>query len=357
VPWRQRWRDARVQMAPALVFIGVVFALSLLWRHYASAPTLIGQAEAIQANVSCYRPGMLAELCVTRFQRVKRGDSLGQVLVTDPKILAASLAVIEADIDMLRVTMQPVAARQKTAMDYGQLRLDWMRQRAQLAMARANLQFAQADFHRTEELYKDKIVSQRVYEQAQATQGKLQNEVDELERLVQEQGKNFDQLQLTNALDIAKVTDEPLRVAIAAQEAKLKLTEAELSPIALRAPVDGMVDVIFHRTGEAVTAGEPILSIAPDQSVRIVGYLRPPILDEPKVGRSVEVRTRGLHRQVGAAEIVEVGNQYEALAPALQAPVRVATAELGLPLNISVPASLKLRPGELVDLVLLPAKP
>ncbi len=354
IPWRERWRQVRLRFVPAVLLIAVVFVLALLWKDYAAAPGLVGQAEAIPANVSCYKPGMLAQLFVNRFQKVKAGDAVGQVLVTDPKILAASLAVIEAEIDMLRVTMQPIAAKQRIAMDYSQLRLDWMRQRAQLAMARANLQFAEVDFHRTEELFKDKIVSERAYDQAKTSQGRLQNEVDELARLVEEQGRNLEQLQLTNTVEISKVTDEPLRAAIAAQDSKLRLTEAELSPITLRASADGMVNVIYHRVGEAVTVGEPIVSIAPFDTVRIIGYLRPPLLAEPKLGARVEVRTRGPRGQVGAAEVIEVGTQFEPLPLALQIPVRLATTELGLPLYISVPSNLKIRPGELVDLKLVP---
>ena len=356
IPLRERWRDARLRLLPLLIFVVTIIVLAALWKDFASAPSMVGQAESIQASVSCYRPGMLAQLTVNRFDRVKSGDPVGQVLVTDPKILQASLAVIQSDIELLRATMQPVVTQQRTAMDYSQLRLDWMRQRAQLASARVNLQFAEADLRRTEQLFKDKIVSERFYEQAKATQGRLQNEVEELAKLVEEQSRNFDQLQLTNGVDIAKITDNPLRVAIAAQESKLRLTEAELSPIILRAPVDGMVDVIYHRAGEAVNAGEPIVSIAPINALRIVGYLRPPIVEEPKPGTRVEVRTRGPNRQVGTAQVIEVGTQFEAIAPALQAPVKIANVELGLPLGISMPANLKIRPGELVDLTILPAK-
>ena len=339
-------------MLPPVVLIATVLLLAVLWKDYASAPTLVGQVEAIEANVSCYKPGMLAQLNVNRFQRVKAGDPVGQVLVTDPKILAASLAVIQADIEMLRVSMQPVAARQRTAMDYSQLRLDWMRQRAQLAMARVNLQFADIELHRTEELFKDKIVAERVYDQAKASQGRLQNEVDELAQLVEEQSRNFDQLQLTNSIELSKITDEPLRAAIAVQESKLRLTETELSPITLRAPVDGMVDTVYHRAGEAVNAGEPIVAIAPLNAVRIVGYLRSPVTCEPKIGERVQVRTRGPRRQIGTGEVLEVGTQFEPIAPALQAPMKLTVVELGLPVGISLPSGMNIRPGELVDLTI-----
>jgi HlyD family secretion protein len=354
IPWRQRWRDVRQRFVPALIFIALLFALAQLWKKYASAPTLVGQAEVVPANVSCYKAGMLAQLYVNRFQTIRAGDQVGQVLVTDPKILASSLAVIQAEIEEIRASQTPIAAEQRLAMEYSEVRLHWMAQRAELGVAKADLMVAEADFHRTEELFKDKIVSERAYDLAKAKQESLRQKVDELAASVEDQGRRVGLLQPTNTVEIAKVTDQPLQTAIAVEESKLHLTEAELSPITLRAAVDGMVDVIYHRVGEAVTVGEPIVGIAPSNAVRIIGYLRPPIVDEPRLGARVEVRTRGQHSQVGAAKIIEVGTQFEPLPTALQIPVRLANTELGLPLSISVPSSLKIRPGELVDLTLLP---
>jgi HlyD family secretion protein len=343
-----------VHYFPALIFIAILVFLVLLWKNYASAPTLVGQAEVVPANISSYKPGMLAQLTVNRFDKVKAGDTIGQVLVTDPKILASSLAVIQAEIEEIRVSQTPVAAEQRLAMEYSEVRLHWMAQRAELGVSKADLLVAQADFHRTEELFKDKIVSERAYDLAKAKQESLQNKVDELARSVDDQGRRVESLQPTNTALISRVSDDPLRAAIAVEESKLHLTEAELNPIALRAAVDGMVDVIYHRVGEAVTAGEPIVEIAPFNAVRIIGYLRPPLLEEPKLGGRVEIRTRGPHRQIGAAQIIEVGTQFEPLPAALQIPVKMANTELGLPLSVSVPPSLRIRPGELVDMTLVP---
>jgi multidrug resistance efflux pump len=114
------------------------------------------------------------------------------------------------------------------------------------------------------------------------------------------------------------------------------------------------VSSIYHRSGEAVTAGQPIVAISTLNAVRVVGYLRPPILDGLKVGMQVEIRTRGLHREVGSAQVVEVGTQLESIPSALLGPVKLASSELGLPIDISLPANLRIRPGELVDVTLLP---
>jgi HlyD family secretion protein len=353
VPLHQRLQDLRLRIVPALAFFAALAGLVVLWKDNLSAPTLVGQVEPYQASVSCYKPGMLAQLEVTRFQKVKAGDPMGQVLVTDPKILVSSLAVISAEIEALRAGMQPMATQQRTAVSYGELRLEWMRQRAQLAMAKINLQLAESEFHRTQELFKDKIVSQRAFEQAQGAQTRLQKEVDELNRLVEEQGKAFSDMEATNVIDMAKITDSPLRAAIAVQESKLRLTEDELSPIILKAPLDGMVSMVFHRSGEAVNAGEPIATIAAFNSVRIVGYLRAPVAESPPIGSRVEVRTRGLHRTVGIGNVVQVGTQVESITPALLGPVKLANLELGLPISVSLPPELKIMPGELVDLTLL----
>jgi multidrug resistance efflux pump len=250
--------------------------------------------------------------------------------------------------------MRPVAVQQHNAMDYDQLQLDWMRERTQLATARVNLELAGTDFHRTEELFKDKIVSERVYDQAKASRDRLVSEVDNLQKLVDEGEKNLQMLQLTNSKEISSISVDPLHAAIAVQESKLHLTEAELSPINVLAPIDGIVSTIFHRAGESITAGQPIVAVATLNPVRIVGYLRPPISDEPKPGMTVEVRTRGVPRTAGPAHVIEVGTQLEAVPAALLGPMKLASTELGLPVEISLPERLKIRAGELVDIVLLP---
>ena len=97
-------------------------------------------------------------------------------------------------------------------------------------------------------------------------------------------------------------------------------------------------------------AGQPIVALATLNPVRIVGYLRTPLLDEPKPGTRVEVRTRGRHREVGSAQVVAVGTQMEPIPAVLSGPLKLANLDLGLPLDISLPVNLRIRPGELVDL-------
>ena len=353
IPAQLRWRNARQRWLPPLVFLVALVAVGSFWQDHTSSRVLVGQAEPVLSNVSCYKPGVLAELRVHRFQRVKAGDPLAQIRVTEPRILASSLAVIQAEIESLNAGMRPVASQQRNAIDYDQLRLDWMKERTQLASARVNLELAGTEFRRTEELFKDKIVAERVYDQAKAARDRLQDEVENLTKLVNEGEQHLQMLQLTNSKDVSTISADPLRAAIAVQESKLHLTEAELSPITVTAPIDGIVTGILHREGESVTAGQPILSVATLNPVRIVGYLRPPISDEPSPGMEVEVRTRSLPRGAGSANVVEVGTQLESVPPTLLGSLKMGSTELGLPVEISLPKNLRIRAGELVDIVLL----
>ncbi|MGH7971959.1 MAG: hypothetical protein ACREIC_24880, partial [Limisphaerales bacterium] len=202
IPLGQRWRELRMRILPAVVFAALAAGVALLWKDHVTSQAMLGQAEPVLANVSCYKAGVLAELSVARFQKVKAGDVLGKVMITDPKILASSLAVINAEIDALQAGMRPVMAQQHNAMDYDRLRLDWMRQRTQLATARVNLDLADTEFHRMEELFKDQIIAKRVYDQAKASRDRSRNEVENLAKLVEEGEASFSSLQLTNGTEI-----------------------------------------------------------------------------------------------------------------------------------------------------------
>jgi multidrug resistance efflux pump len=350
IPLEQRWLDVRVRFLPVIVFLAAAAAIGVLWKQHAVAPTMVGQAEPVTANVSCQRDGVLAELNVNRFQKVKLGDPVGRVLVADPKVLLTSLAVIQAEIELLRVNLAPISGLQRTAMDFDHLQLVLMRQRADNAAAKANLQLAEAELRRMEELFKDKIISERTFDEAKAKRDRFRDEVAELDKLVDACEAGIRDLQVTNTASITKVTGDPLTAAIAVQEAKLRQTEAQLNPVVVRAPMDGIVTTIFHRPGEAVTPGLPIVAIAALIPTRIIGYLRAPIAQEPKIGAPVLVRTRGQNREAGKAQILEVGTQFESIPSVLLGPVNFANIIQGLPVNVSLPHNLKVRPGEIVDI-------
>jgi multidrug resistance efflux pump len=356
IPPEQRWRDLRIQVVPAAVFLTVLTTIFFLWNDYVAPATMIGEVEVVRENVVSPKAGVLVQLNVASFQNVKEGDIVANVVTTDPKIMASSLGIIQAEINLLRHNMDPVIGRQRFELSQDRVRLDWMQERANLATARVQLQLAEDKFRRTDELYKDQIVAERVFEQARSTVERFRTEVEERTRLVAAQEKTLEQMGLLegSAAPTTNNADETMRAAIAVQEQKLRLAEAELSPIDLPVPIDGMVSMVYRRSGETVMAGEPILTISAPQSDRIIGHLRQPITLEPRVGMTVEVRSRSMKRQVGIARVIQVGSHMEPLNPGLLPMASLRTTETGLPVLVNKPPEMKLRPGELVELTLIP---
>src|SRR6266480_6036627 len=258
-PPAQRWREFRFRAVPILAFLAVLLVLTAMWRQYVTPPTLVGQVEPITAYVTSPKPGTLAQLNLARMQRVKAGDPVAQVITTDPRVLTSSLAVIQAEIQLLRVNLQPIIDQQRYALNYDRLRLDWLSQRVDLATARVKLQLAENDLRRTTELFKEKIVSEKVFDQMKTAREKLQAEVEERTKLVAELEENLQSLKLrqgpTESAQKPPGPQEVLQASIAVQEEKLRLTEAELDTATTGIHMDGKVSVIKRPPRELVVSG------------------------------------------------------------------------------------------------------
>lgn len=353
-PLPQRLQDLRLRLLPFLTLLGCVVAIALLWSSNVGTPRMVGQAEPVTVSVSIPKSGTIAELRVGRFQVVRVGDVLGHVFIASPAEMEASLAVVQAELEALRCGMQPIAFQQRNAMDYARLKIDWMRQRAELASARVNLQLAESEFRRSDGLHNEKLLSDSEWDNTRANRDALRRQVDELTKLVDDGEISVIGMYPPGSTNMAQITDAPMRAAIAVHESKLRLVEAQLGPVALIAPMSGIVTAVHHRPGQSVAAGEPIIVIGSQSPVRIVGYVRSPDFDSVRPGMNVSVRRRNNHHSTGVARITEVGSQLESPPASFSGSPRLTT-DLALPVEISLPENLQLRPGELVDVALIAA--
>ena len=352
------WREFRVRVTPTFIFLGALCAVILIWRDHVNPPSLLGEVEVIRENVTSPKPGVLVQMNMSGFQTVKAGDPVAQVITTEPKVLAASLRVIQAEIDLLRAN--PVLDQQSYAVTYNRLRLEWLQERVDYFTAQVKLQQAERDLHRSEELFKEKIISEQLVEDARSAKDALKVEVEQRSQLLVEQ--DLRQAELRPALNSSETntsssaTLDPLQAAISLQEEKLRLTEVELGPITLTIPMDGMISTVFRRSGETIMAGEPILTISSPTSGRIIGFLRQPLSFAPKVDMPVEVRSRSSRRGFSQSKILQVGTQMEPITASLLPVLNPRAVERGLPILLGLPADLDLFPGELVELTIRPLK-
>lgn len=358
-----RWREFRVKIVPFIVFVAMAIAAIGLWREYVVPVSMVGRVENIQTEVACAQAGTVTRLRVTRFQKVSAGEPIAEVITTDPKIMAATLAVINAEIEMLHAGISPAEGAQRTTINYEEMRMDWMKYRTELATARVNFQFAENEFQRSEKLFKEKVLSASDFEKALATRDIYKKEIDEKTALVANAEESVKRLE--KATSSGKSSEAQLNAAINAEDQKLKLAEAQMNPITVCSPMDGSVLMIHRYNGENVAAGVPIVTIGALQSDRIVGYIRQPFNATPDKDMLVRVRTRGSHRREGMGKILAVGPQLQPLNDEFMSPTRLNNlVELGLPVYVSMPPELKsgpgepirLHPGEFVDMTLMPGK-
>ena len=184
-------------------------------------------------------------------------------------------------------------------------------------------------------------------------------QVVEKEKIVASTEKMLERLAYMSDSFVPGGENDPLKQALALEEEKAKVFEQKLKPVQMLAPIDGTVTRVHRHAGEQIMAGEPLITITAPQAERIVAYLPYGYRLKPKIGMKVEVRTRpssSLVRQVSLAEITGVGPHVQPVtnAPGAALGVRPAVLLIGRPISVSVPAGLKLLPGEPVDLALLP---
>ena len=349
------WRQLRLQYLPVVIFVAGVAAAAFIWTKWVAPPTLVGEVEAVRSEVRSAQAGTLVGFTVDYLQTVKAGQSLGEVVVTPPRVLEASLALIRAEIEMMRNTLDPVLAQQRAALDFERLQLDWMSKRVELASLQGQLAQAESSLARTTALHQAKLVTDDDFDLAKSTRDSLKEQVKAQTELITKIEPRLRSL-ATMGNGSTPSTESGLRAAIFHKEQELKLVESQLSPLPMIAPIDGVVTMVYRRRGETVAAGEPIVQISSTSTSRIIGFLRQPVAEPPKPGTEVEIRTRTWQRQIATARITQVGQQFEPISPtilaAMRLPVSTVPTEYGLRVLVTSPAGLELRPGEHVDLIL-----
>lgn len=361
------FREFRINVMPALVFGAVLATTAFIWRGYVGPSTWVGEAESSRAVVSCPQSGRVVQLRVGPLQKVVAGEPIAQILTTDPKILEAQLALSKARIDFVRFSVEPKLRTENNRITFQKLRLDWMRERANLAIGKARLIYTEAEFDRVRRLYEqstpspttpgatDTVVQRPVsaaeYEKALADRNSNQAEVDELTRLVSDMELAMRDIEPEEAR-LEEEEPNAVRAAVSVEERQLGVIEAQLAPITLSAPIDGFVSTVHRRAGESVAPGDPIVTISQGSSERIIAYVRQPLNLDVTTNRQVEVRARGAGRAQGIGHILAVGSQLEPISPQLL-PARAQggnTPEFGLPILVSIPPGMHLFGGEMVDL-------
>ena len=329
-----------------VVLLGVVAAIVNQWQKI-DAGGIPGVAEGVRSVITAPQPSFLGELKVRPYEWVEAGDPLATLLpVEDPKL---RLDLLQSELQIARMQMEPSSADQN-ALDFERLRVESLRLKQELAMAAVNLQRAESVLGRNELLRKDKLVSEDTYDLSLGERDLYRAEIAQKEQSLAQIESRLAALRPLGEPD-SPGTNQNMNALLAPLAGRVSDAESSTGSITLLAPISGMVHLINRQPGEFVAEGEPVLSINASKSDRIVGYLRQPYPIEPEVGIPVEVITRERKRKKFISQISRVGAQVEVITNVLAFLRPGVLVDAGLPIVISVPADVNIRPGEAVDLL------
>lgn len=394
-PIAQRWHRFRQSVLPVICFVGCAGLTLWLWDRQARMGNGVGEVHGVRVDVATQAAGMLVSHTPlppdpgivpipeeqapfwTHFQRVNKGDVIARL---DDTLLKAELATLRQEQKQLAEQIPQTMA---------QLELDkWVREHER---GRETVQLeVQIETYRIDITAREaQIAEDNWAEQGLETRVKYYGDLKEAVgatkmdwefakndlAVVKERIKGNEKALAESKLNLsaaekrleefakrepypavvrARIDDilSPLREQISLQEARIEQLNLQIASMVINAPISGEIANIFHWPGEAVQAGQPIVTIAATDALYLVSYIRREQRLHPEEGMKVRLR----HRQPGSpafeSQIETVGPQVE-LVPQSQLS-DPALPEWGLPVRIPVPQEMNVRPGEVLDVVFPP---
>ena len=347
VPSGVRWSEFRRRYIPVLTFIAAIAAATVTWKNYVVQETMQGVGEGVRSIVAAPQPARIQQWLVEPHTIVAAGTPL---VVVNPVDARADFDRLRSLFEMARMSSQPSLA-QDNAMNYERIRVELLKTKSELAIARVKLELAERDVARNAPLYREKLVSEDIYELSVNVRDALKAEVAEKGQAAAQIERRLEQLRPIGEPDDLRdesATEEWLERLEAAQAAASK----NLEPLTLVSPITGMVGLPQRQAGEFVQGGEVLLTVNSLRSDRVVAYLRQPYRVDPKVGMAARVTTRTYKRQVFSSQVVQVGAHLEVLTNSLAYLRPGFVVDVGLPVMVQVPDGIHIRPGEVVDVFL-----
>jgi HlyD family secretion protein len=240
----------RASLVRLLIVIAIVLSASIGWLWWSQHRTVPqgwqGYAEADYVKVAPVASGLLTKVSVNRGDNVAAGsalfeqDAVNETAARDQA--AGQLSQAEHQLSNLEAAGKPTEIDQAAA---------------NLADAEAMLVRTQADLARDQTLLRTNASSAQAVDQRMADYRSAKAKVEAM------------QAALTQArAPMGRETEIKAQVAaVVAARSALEMAQWRLDQRSVVAPVGGRVADVLARSGETMTAGEPVVSLLPPQNI------------------------------------------------------------------------------------------
>jgi multidrug resistance efflux pump len=371
-----RWRWVRIQALPLVVFAICVVVATQLWKSQGGTAHAVGEVLAVRVDLISQLDGVLADVPYRRlqlFDRVQAGDVVLRLddqptraaLETLGKTLEQAKAELDKTAEQARVDdaarrVDELSEARRRALRIEELRLEILQTKTLVETDRVELQRLNELLDVTREVFERKAANRVDLINAQLRRDIVGQRIASNEKVLTESESQRDraigqmsEFSPQQAIEVAKLL-APVRAAIGVQEARIRELQLQVKALEIRAPLDGTVAAVTRWPGQAVRAGDAVVTIASEQAQYIVSYVRQQSRFHPAVGMAVDVRLRANPSVAIEGYVDRVGPQVELVPPHQLRDPRVA--EWGLPVRVALAGQGELKPGELVDLRFRPSK-
>lgn len=208
---------------------------------------------------------------------------------------------------------------------------------AQRAQARANLQLAETSLARQQKLVGAGFISRAALDEARANRDRAAAQVGEANAQIN-----------TARLSARSAEQRAAAAEVRAAEAALAQADWKLAQKAVPAPVAGRVEERYYRPGEWVAAGSPVLSLLPQQNIKLVFFVPETQRATLRPQQGLRVRCDGCARELQAS-VAFIATQAEYTPPVIYSRDSRAKLVYRVEARLAPTDATALQPGQPVD--------
>jgi len=332
-------------MKPAVrrvIAVAVVAAVgAALWAAFGRdrgrdhALSASGTVEATEARVGFQASGRIETIGAREGDAVKAGAVLAEL---DRAETEARRQQASAQANAVRAFLREL--------ERGSRPEEIAQGRAVLAAAAERVRDAQRDLDRTKTLFEGGAVSREALDKARLALDLAQSQHDQAREQVTilETGPRREKI-------------DAQRAQLAQAEAAVRVIDATLDAMTIRAPFDGVVTVRHREPGEIVAAGSPVLTIMnpDDRWVRI--YVPETRIGAVRVGQAATITTDTFPEKTYRGEVSVIATEAEFTPKTVQTTEERVKLVYAVKVRVTGDPARDLKPGMPADVGLEPRTP
>ena len=262
-------------------------------------------------------------------------------------VLSASGTVEATEARRQQASAQAAAARAfLRELERGSRPEEIAQGRSALAGAAERVRDAQRDLDRTKALFEGGAVSREALDKARLALDLAQSQHDQAREQVTilETGPRREKI-------------DAQRAQLAQAEAAVRVIDATLAAMTIRAPFDGVVTVRHREPGEIVSAGSPVLTIMnpDDRWVRI--YVSETRIGAVRVGQAATITTDTFPKKTYRGEVSVIATEAEFTPKTVQTTEERVKLVYAVKVRVTGDPARDLKPGMPADVGLEPGTP